>query len=85
MRQNQRYRDRVFPEAMRKKNANVLYGAQSAVEREMYMDCEVPEMGYKRLFYHDVVEKNVWVRLVLGLKLQIRSHFCPHVPSYVGN
>ena len=43
LRQDQRYREQYFPEAVRGKDARILYADRLAAEPKAYMDWEVPE------------------------------------------
>ena len=44
---------------MRGKDAQYLDGEPLVVEREIYTDWEIPEMGYKRPFYYNVLERKL--------------------------
>ena len=57
LRQNQRYCDRYFSEAVRGKDARVLYGERMGAESEVYMHCVIPDMDHKKLFQSDVEVK----------------------------
>ena len=47
LRQEQRYIEKYFPEAIRGKGAQKLYGTRLAAEHKMRMDWEVPEKSHK--------------------------------------
>ena len=42
LRQNQKYREKFFPEDVSEKGARILYGDQLATELNVHMDWEVP-------------------------------------------
>ena len=50
LRQDRRYRDRYFTDAVRRKDAHVLYGERLAAEREVYVDYVMPGKDHKRPF-----------------------------------
>ena len=61
LRQDQRYRDWCFSEAVRRKDARLMYGERLATKRKIYMDCALPEMDHKRPFSYDVVEGKLFI------------------------
>ena len=56
LRIDQRFRERYCPGKVRGRDARVLYGVRLGKEREHYMGLDVPDVGYKRPFYYDVIE-----------------------------
>ena len=57
LRQDQRYHEWFFSDALRGKVARILFGARLADEGEIYIDLEVTEMGHRRRFFYNVVEE----------------------------
>ena len=51
LRRDHRYGEQFFPDVVRRKVAQLLYGARLADERTFYLDFEVPEKCHKKLFF----------------------------------
>ena len=61
LRQDQRYREDYFPEAVRGKGARILHADQLAAERKLHMDREIWKGATSGLFYFDVFEGKSFV------------------------
>ena len=55
-RADQRLREKICPGKVRGRDVRVLYGSKLAVEREVYMELDLPELSHKRPFYYNVLE-----------------------------
>ena len=55
-RADQRLREKICPGKVRGRDGRVLYGSKLEVEREVYMELDLPELSHKRPFYYDVLE-----------------------------
>ena len=57
-RADQRFREKYCPGKFRGRDTRVLYGSSLEGEREFYMELNVPDLVFKRVFYYDVLEGN---------------------------
>ena len=73
LRIDQRFRERYCPGKVRGRDARVLYGLKLEKEREQYMEIDVPDLCYKRPFYHDVIEGKplIFTTESTGIRIQI--------------
>ena len=55
-RANLRFSENHCPGKVRGRDWRVLYGSGLEVEREVYMELDVPDLDFKRPFYYDVLE-----------------------------
>ena len=55
-RADQRFREKYCPGKVRGRDGKVLYGSRLEAEREVHMELYVPDLDFKRPFYHDVLE-----------------------------
>ena len=55
-RADQRLKEKICSGKVRGRDGRVLYGSKLEVEREVYMELDLPELSQKRPFYYDVLE-----------------------------
>ena len=55
-RADQQYREKYCPGKVRGRDGRVLYGSGLEAERECYIELDVPDLDFKRLFSYDVME-----------------------------
>ena len=74
LRKDQRYRAKKNPEAVRRVDAQILYGDRLVAERMIYMDWEVPGLGHQQPFYNDVLEAKpfLFTSVLDRLRIQIQ-------------
>ena len=72
---DQRYREKYFPEALRARDARILYGERLVAERKNDMDWEVPELVHERPFYYDVLECKPFLFTSVEAHVRIQIHF----------
>ena len=53
---DQRFREKHCPGKVRGRDGRVLYGSRLEAELEVYMELDLPNLDFKRLFYYDVLE-----------------------------
>ena len=55
-RADQRFREKHCPGKVRGRDGRVLYGSKLEAEQKLYMELDVPDLDFKRPFYHDILE-----------------------------
>ena len=75
LRIDQRFRERYCPGKVRGRDTRVLYGVKLEKEREQYMELDVPELCYKRPFYHDVNEGKPFTFTTESTRIRIQIEF----------
>ena len=60
LRLDQRCRKQYFPKDVGGSDAHVSYGVKRELEKRVYMDNEVPELGSKHTLSYDVVERKLF-------------------------
>ena len=55
-RADQCFREKHCPGKVRGRDGRVLYGSRLEAEREVYLELDVPDLDFKRLFHYDVFE-----------------------------
>ena len=69
---DQRCREKHCPRKIRGRYGRVLYGSKLEAEREFYMELNVPDLDFKRPFYHDVLEGRPFTFLTEESRVRIQ-------------
>ena len=73
-RADQRLREKICPGKVRGRDGRVFYGSKLEVERELYMELDLPDLSHKIRFYYVVLEVKPFTSTTEEARIGVRTN-----------